>query len=174
MQQTDLTRQFPHGTMGRGVCMNEKTVAAAREIIGDLTPLNFDCGALCGAACCRPDEDGAGGMYLFPGEKWAGTILGGDFAPIAVCDGRCARDARPLACMIFPLTPVCSDGVWKVRMDARARAVCPLAPSGAKGVQREFARAVTRAVRLIASDPEGEAFLGKWQAREEEFRNFRL
>ena len=154
--------------------MNEKTVAAARRLLGDLTPLAFDCGALCGAACCRPDEDGVGGMYLFPGEKWAGKVLDGDFASIAVCEGRCDRATRPLACMIFPLTPVFSDGVWKARMDARARAMCPLAASGVKGVQREFARAAVKAIRMIAQDPEGDAFLRAWQAKEEEFRDFTL
>ncbi len=154
--------------------MNGKTVSAARALIGSLTPLSQDCGALCGAACCRPDEDGNGGMYLFPGEDWAGEIRAGDFAPVAVCDGHCARETRPLACVIFPLTPVFSDGKWKVRMDARARALCPLAASGVKGVGRAFARAVTQAVRLVAQDPEGDAFLRKWQAREEEFRNFTL
>ncbi len=154
--------------------MNGKTVSAARGLIGDLTPLAQDCGALCGAACCRPDEDGAGGMYLFPGETWPGKILEGDFAPIAVCDGRCKRETRPLACIIFPLTPVFSGGVWKLRMDARARAMCPLAPSGAKGMDRAFARAVLGAIRLIAQDPEGDAFLRAWQAREDAFRHFTL
>lgn len=156
------------------IVMNGKTVPTARALIGDLTPLAHDCGALCGAACCRPDEDGDGGMYLFPSETWDGQIIGGDFAPIAVCEGNCDRETRPLACRIFPLTPAFSGGVWNVRMDARARAMCPLAPSGAKGLKRDFARAVVRAIRLIAEDPEGDAFLRAWQAREEQFRNFRL
>ena len=154
--------------------MDEKVIQGARELIKNRTPLSQDCGALCGAACCRPDEDGAGGMYLIPGETWTGEVLFGDIAPIAVCEGNCARESRPFACMIFPLTPVFSDGAWKVRMDARARAMCPLAASGVKGVQKEFARAVVRAIRLIAQDPAGDAFLRKWQAREEEFRNFTL
>lgn len=154
--------------------MTEKLIQAARDLIGSITPLRRDCGVLCGKACCRPDEDGEGGMYLFPDETWDGDTLPGDIAPIAVCDGGCTRENRPLACMIFPLTPVFSGGAWKVRMDARARAMCPLAASGIKGVQKEFARAVVRAIRLIAEDPAGDAFLRKWQAREEEFRNFTL
>ncbi len=174
MQQTNLTAFPAHGTIFRVIEMDRQRIEAARRMIGDLTPLPHDCGELCGAACCRPDEDGDGGMYLFPGEAWAERTLDGDFAPIAVCEGRCERESRPLACRIFPLTPVLTDGVWKVRMDARARAMCPLAPSGAKGLQKAFARAVVKAIRLIAEDPEGDAFLRAWQAREEEFRNFRL
>ena len=157
-----------------GDYMEQGILEAALADIGDRTPLFQDCGALCGAACCRPDEDGDGGMYLFPGEEWAGPILAGDFAPIAVCRGQCHRETRPLACRIFPLTPVFAGGVWKLRMDARARAMCPLAPSGVKGVQRAFARVVLRAIRRIAADPAGEAFLREWQAREEQFRGFRL
>ncbi|MGI6239086.1 MAG: hypothetical protein ACOYI5_05605 [Christensenellales bacterium] len=152
----------------------------ARAAIGDWTPLCQDCGALCNRACCMPDEDGDGGMFLFPGEEAlipAGFRIyreEGLFAPIAMCGGTCDRDARPLACRIFPLTPVYQNGVWKVRMDARARSLCPLARSGVRGLQPEFARAVTRAMRIIAADPAGEAFLHGWQAVEEPFRAFRL
>ena len=49
--------------------MNTDTVLQARALVGGLTPLKSDCGALCGAACCQADEDGQGGMYLFPGEE---------------------------------------------------------------------------------------------------------
>ena len=59
-------------------------------------------------------------------------------------------------------------------MDARARVMCPLVRSGVKGLNREFALAVRDALRLIASDPEGEKFLQDWQAAEEQYRNFSL
>ena len=154
--------------------MNEchAAVMAAREQLCDLTPLLTDCGALCGAACCQPDEDGQGGMYLFPGEE---ALLHGedsDFAPIYTCDGTCARENRPLACRIFPLTPVKTETGWGVKMDVRARAMCPLARFGTRGLDPEFVRAVREAVRLIAADPEGEAFLEKWAAREAEYELF--
>lgn len=162
--------------------MNKEIIAKAYSIIGDLTPLATDCGALCDKACCAADEDGQGGVYLFPGEEE--LIAGADWcdiindpeeiAPMAVCTSPCTRDMRPLACRIFPLTPVFSKGVWTVRMDVRARAMCPLARSGVKGLRREFAVAVRDAIRLIAADPEGELFLQKWQALEDMFRNFSL
>jgi hypothetical protein len=69
---------------------------------------------------------------------------------------------------------VFSKGAWTVRMDARARRMCPLVRSGVKGLNREFALAVRDALRLIAEDPEGEKFLQDWQAAEEEFRSFTL
>ena len=42
--------------------MDKDTVLRARAMIGERTPLRSDCGQLCGAACCQPDEDGQGGM----------------------------------------------------------------------------------------------------------------
>lgn len=156
-----------------------KNVLEAYSIIGELTPLITDCGALCGKACCAPDEDGQGGMLLFPGEE---DMCAGDWCvidhtetgDILTCIAPCPRNARPLACRIFPLTPVFSKGAWTVRMDARARVMCPLARSGVKGVDREFALAVRRTLRLIASTYEGNEFLRSWQAAEDEFRSFRL
>ena len=151
----------------------------AYEIIKDLTPLRTDCGELCNKACCSPDEDGQGGMLLFPGER---ELCEGDWCridstpagDILTCLSPCPRDTRPLACRIFPLTPVFSKGVWTVRMDARARRMCPLVRSGVKGLDREFSLAVRDALRIIASDPAGEKFLQDWQAAEEEFRDFTL
>lgn len=156
--------------------MNHDLILAAREVLGDLTPMRSDCGRLCGAACCQPDEDGQGGVYLFPGEEdlmnaaW-GRGVHDDFAPMLVCDGPCDRNARPFACRIFPLTPVRrEDGKWSVRMDARARAMCPLVRSGVKGLNPDFAKAARRAIRLLAEDPEMESFLNHWQTLEEEYR----
>ena len=37
------------------------------EILGELTPLNVDCGVLCECACCKGDGDQ--GMLLFPHEE---------------------------------------------------------------------------------------------------------
>ena len=157
--------------------MNKEILERAYAAIGDLTPMLTDCGAMCEAACCDTDEDGQGGVYLFPGEQallgdceW-GTVEHDDFAPMLVCEDWCDRDRRPFACRIFPLTPVRnSEGKWTVRMDARARAMCPLVRSGVKGLNPEFARGVVKALRIIAKDPEGEAFLEKWVALEEQYR----
>lgn len=157
--------------------MQSELLLRAREMIGELTPLLSDCGTLCGAACCRPDEDGQGGVYLFPGEEalpggypW-GRVDRDAFGPMLVCDGMCDRDRRPLACRIFPLTPVRGkDGQWTVRIDVRARAMCPLARHGVRGLNPEFARAVRSAIRLLAADAEGEAFLRRWEALEAEYR----
>ncbi|NLG24530.1 MAG: hypothetical protein GX558_04185, partial [Clostridiales bacterium] len=132
------------------------------------------------AACCSPDEDGQGGVALFPGEEaligargWAkvGELPGGGL--LLTCDGACDRSRRPLGCMIFPLTPRFVRGELRVRIDCRSRPMCPLAPGGVRALRPEFVAAVAEALRLIASDPEGEAFLRAWEAVERQYR-FRL
>ena len=147
--------------------------------IGDTTPMRTDCGALCGAACCKPDSDGQGGVALLPGEaelladiRW-GAIERDEAmgAPMLVCLGPCEREKRPFLCRVFPLCPVIGrEGNWTVRMDARARAVCPLSNSGLRALDPDFVRGAARAARLLAQDPEGEAFLRRWAEIEAEFR----
>ena len=157
--------------------MDREIVLRAYAAIGDRTPMLSDCGALCGAACCRPDEDGQGGVYLFPGEEallegrdWA-RIEPASFAPMLVCEGRCPREERPLGCRIFPLTPVRdSAGRWSVRMDARARAMCPLTRGGIKALDPGFTRAVRDALRIIAEDEVGDTFLTRWLELEQQYR----
>ena len=46
-----------------------EAVMEARKLLSQVTPLKRDCGRYCGGACCEPDEDGQGGMLLFPGEE---------------------------------------------------------------------------------------------------------
>lgn len=149
----------------------------ACEIIGDATPLWTDCGEICGGACCQTDDEGEGGVFLFPGEEdlledcpW-GSVEYHSFAPVLVCDGPCDRDRRPLACRIFPLTPVRGkNGRWTVRLDVRARPMCPLVSHGLSGLDPDFTRRVRDALRCIAQVDEGNAFLEKWLALEEEYR----
>ena len=158
--------------------MDRELILRAYEAIGDLTPMLNDCGALCGAACCATDEDGQGGVHLFPGEgellrdcDWVESVLPGSFAPVMTCAGTCERDKRPLGCRIFPLTPARGrDGRWTVRMDARARTMCPLTGSGIGGLDPAFVKAVRRALRIVAADPEGDAFLERWFELEEAYR----
>ena len=159
--------------------MNVEILRRAYAAIGDLTPMKTDCGALCAAACCAADADGQGGVCLLAPERdalqnaaWARI----DFepmmdAPMLMCTNLCDRSLRPFLCRIFPLAPVIGkSGRWTVRMDARARAVCPLSHSGLNGLDPDFVRACAKAVRILAEDEQGEAFLARWAEIEEEFR----
>ena len=151
--------------------MSEKdAVLAARELLEHLTPLKTDCGRLCQGACCRGDE--ATGMLLFPGEEtlyadcaFARVVetdfsLGGTPALLLVCGGHCDRKNRPLACRLFPLfLKFREDQSTAVRMDARARAVCPLTDYGVKGLDPQFRQAVRQAYNLLLEDEACAAYL---------------
>ena len=141
----------------------------------DLTPLQSDCGALCGAACCQTDEDDQGAVYLFPGERalmgeidWASCVHSTDLGggDMLICHGACDRARRPLGCRLFPLTPVRRNGAWTVRLDQRAWAVCPLMRSKIKGLDTAFVDAAIKAVQILGTDPEMDAFMRAWARHE--------
>ena len=78
------------------------------RIMGTLTPLRADCGALCDRACCKGDD--CTGMRLFPGEQTRLRVREtDDGGRLAVCDGSCERAERPLACKIFPFFPTVDE-----------------------------------------------------------------
>ena len=145
-------------------------VLAARALVQDCTPLTADCGRLCGAACCRGDE--ATGMLLFPGEETlyapcdfarvlpASFSLGGQPAQLLVCQGRCDRKNRPLACRLFPLFLTFKpDGSTRLRLDRRARAVCPLTDYGIRALDPAFRQAARQAYDLLLADDACAAYL---------------
>jgi len=151
----------------------KEAVLAARKLLENTTPLKFDCGKTCGAACCAPDEDGQGGMVLFSGEEALydhlpegmqltiyDAILPGQ--RLLTCRGTCDRKSRPLSCMLFPLTPVIEekDGheALKIRMDPRAYAVCPLCEGGMRGMDARFIQAVRDTARILCKCPEHRAY----------------
>lgn len=159
--------------------MDTELLTEARGMLKELTPLKTNCGLLCGGACCDPDEDGQGGVLLFPGEAellaneaWTEILpspmpVDGIDHKMSVCSGKCNRDMRPLGCRIFPLTPVfAKDGTIKVRTDRRAWAMCPLMSGGVKGLDPDFVKAVVKALNMLASDPDYNAFLREWQELE--------
>lgn len=139
------------------------------------TPIPADCGLLCDKACCKGDDSG---MYLFPGEKSVYSLLGekwvklekSDFyydyngkrynVPLAVCSGECDRFVRPLACRIFPLTPVLSEGKIEIITDPRARAVCPLSRGYyIDDYNADFLKNIRRCFSLLGQNPQFMAFL---------------
>lgn len=129
------------------------------------TPLDTDCGALCGAACCKGDD----AMWLFPGEDELYENVPGLEAiegegnlnvPYLRCTlTECDRALRPVSCRIFPYFPMAvrntRTGKITVRaaMDPRALKVCPLLRRDAPAVTPAFRSAVERAGRLMLGEP---------------------
>ena len=145
----------------------------AYALLGDLTPLKTDCGRLCGAACCQGDETGENGMLLFPYEEWFYRKPIDDF-PFhltkddrlyqggwrLVCQGRCPRNARPLACRLFPLRlrlETADQGAHTQvvpEIDPRSWLCCPLPEQGGlRAMRQDFVEAARQAgQRLIQND----------------------
>ena len=161
-----------------------KALLWAREHLRDLTPLKSDCGRICGAACCRPlQEGGAGentGMLLFPGEEEAytdcasWTIQATAQGLMVICNGVCRREERPLSCRIFPLLPVFRNGKIHAVTDQRAKAVCPLARQGRSALDPAFREAVREAGEQLAGDKEQAAFLRRLTEEQEELKRLRM
>lgn len=151
-----------------------KTLTEARELLAALTPLKMNCGKLCGGACCQPspDDDGENGMLLFPFEDsfYKEPIEGFPFHLVEddtlfkggkrlVCEGRCSREHRPLACRIFPLrmkaeTHAETEEVTvSAEIDPRAWCVCPLLEQGGlRAMQKDFIDAVAQAGQKLCSN----------------------
>lgn len=138
-------------------------------LLDNVTPLLTDCGFLCDARCCKGGSND--GMLLFPGEESLlletaepGSIPGErrgwrltdsniqvpdthEPVKLLVCNGRCDRRFRPMACRMFPLLPwLDRQGRVRIRPDLRAYATCPLlSGTDAPPVQPAFAEAVREA-----------------------------
>ena len=152
-------------------------VIEVRRILKDVTPLHQDCGRCCGGACCQSDEDGQGGMLLFPEEETLYQELPEGFsitrddsvvqgAHLLTCQGICDRKDRPLSCRLFPLLPTRKG----VRMDRRGWAVCPLMENGKSGLNPEFVAAVKRAGEILYASPDHAAFLEAIHAYNEKLK----
>ncbi|MDR0570682.1 MAG: hypothetical protein LBG71_05645 [Clostridiales Family XIII bacterium] len=112
--------------------ISKKTYKAIYRLLNRVSPIDGDCGRLCGSICCTCDADDAGdkgfsmGIYLLPGEdrvftrtedwlEWSYTkVSEADFpdswsgiAYFVRCKTPplCPRETRPLQCRVFPLAP---------------------------------------------------------------------
>ncbi len=140
-------------------------IKEAYRRLGDVTPMTTDCGKLCQGVCCNGDDNA--GMWVFPGEEalLAGfTLTKNETNTVAVCDGTCDRDRRPLSCRIFPLFPMVtvSKRTGKLRIkampDPRALRVCPLFREGNE-ITPAFTRRVERVGKTLCKDPALRDFL---------------
>ena len=130
------------------------------NILGELTPLKADCGQLCGCACCKGDDKT--GMRLFPHEESALNIIEtSSNVRLAVCNGTCDRNKRPLACRIFPFFPTVDEkGRVYVELDYRAANLCPMVEHCDEIIfDKRFLRAVKRVGKILAKDDECRKFL---------------
>ena len=132
----------------------ENVIKSCYSVLGKNTPLEFDCGKLCDGFCCKGGEDL--GMLLFPGEEALidpdiNVITDNRGRKIAVCNGSCDRNKRPLSCRIYPLFPIFDGERVETVFDVRAN--CPLT-SGEFKISRRFDKAVRRAGKYLLLNDE--------------------
>ena len=121
--------------------------------MGDLTPLKADCGKLCGGACCKGDENT--GMRLFPFEESELPVKALDNGVrLVVCEGKCDRTKRPLACRIFPFFPTVDErGKVFIESDFRGARLCPLITHSDEIIfDKRFFKALRKAGKILAKD----------------------
>lgn len=141
----------------------ENVISTCYSLLRKRTPLNFDCGKICDGKCCKGDENT--GMLLFPGEEKLVDEnikikeLENGFK-LAVCNGTCDRNKRPLACRIYPLFPYFTKEdekeIIKVIIDIRND--CPIA-NGEYEFRKDFIKAVRRVGKyLLLNDETARAY----------------
>ena len=121
--------------------------------MGDLTPLKADCGTLCGGACCKGDENT--GMRLFPFEESELPVKALDNGVrLVVCEGKCDRTKRPLACRIFPFFPTVDErGKVYVEADFRGARLCPMISHSDEIIfDKHFFKALKKVGKILAKD----------------------
>lgn len=131
----------------------KKMYAKIFKIMGDLTPLKADCGKLCGGACCKGDENT--GMRLFPFEESdlpVKTLK--NSVRLVVCNGKCDRTKRPLACRIFPFFPTVDErGKVYVEPDFRGARLCPMITHSDEIIfDKRFFKALGKVGKILAKD----------------------
>lgn len=152
----------------------ENILKSCYSVLGKYTPLEFDCGKLCGGKCCGGDENT--GMILFPGEE---NLIDPDIIvkktedgiPIAICNGTCDRNKRPLSCRIYPLFPhiINDEGREYIEIDFDSRADCPLT-QGELNISRRFCKAVKRVGKYLLLNEETAGFYRELSEELEEYR----
>ena len=119
------------------------------ELLNSVEILDFDCGTLCGAACCTHEGTEEMGIYLLPGEEavheddhdWLDFRIEkaeehympeswSDEVHFVRCKTPpfCPREKRPIQCRTFPLAPhIDSDGeLTLIYNDMELPYKCPL------------------------------------------------
>lgn len=163
--------------------MNNQEYAKIYALLENLTPLELDCGSLCGVRCCQNTlEESVCGMRLFPGEmEFQKQLLleqddGFSFPSghLVVCRGYCHRWNRPLSCRIFPLFPYMDiSGRIQAIYDPRAWRVCPLVRYHQRvRLQPPFVRRVRQVGRILAADTTCREFLWEQSREIDEMNRF--
>lgn len=156
--------------------IRKRTYRAIYRLLDRVSPVPFDCGTICGAACCNAaasDEDL--GIMLLPGEEkvhdrhddwleweslstdeyelpptWKGKI----FFVRCKTPPRCPRHLRPIQCRSFPLLPhLDEDGTLRlIYNDYDLPYACPMIEEEIE-LDERFVKATHTVWKHLTRDP---------------------
>ena len=156
--------------------IREETYREIYSTLNEVSPVAFDCGMICGQACCEVVHgEVETGMFLLPGEEKVhdryDSWLTWSSVPVEECSypdswkGRvyfvqccgpehCHREKRPIQCRTYPVLPhMKEDGtLCLVYNDIYLRYSCPLIETQTP-LQESFLRATLSAWRTLIRDP---------------------
>ena len=154
--------------------IRKRTYQAIYRLLDRVSPVPFDCGTICGAACCLAQDDEELGIYLLPGEdkihdkhadwltwtsqrtdeydfpeSWHGVV---HFVKCKT-PPHCPRECRPIQCRTFPLAPhLTEDGELQlIYSDSDLPYCCPLIEEEAD-LDPRFVRATLTVWRHLIRD----------------------
>ncbi len=162
-------------TMIKGT-IRKRTYRAIYRLLDRVSPVPFDCGTICGAACCNAAyEDEEMGIFLLPGEdklhskhddwliwsslstdeyefpeSWHGTV---SFVRCKT-PPHCPRERRPIQCRSFPLSPhITEDGILQlIYNDSELPYCCPMIEERTE-LDPKFVKATYTVWKHLLRDP---------------------
>ena len=151
--------------------IDEDTYTRIYRMLDDVSPVPFDCGSICGKACCISENEGDG-IFLLPGEEklhrkedwksWEVVDPVHFFVPevwdkkavFVTCgmNGLCKRQMRPIQCRTFPLAINIIDGKAVVEKNGMSLGYCcPLVEQEA-GLDPKFVETTRRVWDILIKD----------------------
>ena len=156
----------------------KKSIKKMYEMLDEVTPVDFDCGTLCGEVCCVYDEGEYRNkdlvLYLLPGEElmyedsdyfevyyidpkdldyprsWKDDVF------IVECNNppHCDRSIRPIQCRTFPLVPhLTKNGEFHLVLDeTEFPYTCPIVRDHIR-LNRDFIQVTYEVWMMLISNP---------------------
>jgi hypothetical protein len=156
----------------------KKSIEKIYAMLDEVSPVDFDCGKLCGQVCCLYDEDDCPNkdlvLYLFPGEElmyedndsfdlfylpskevnyphtWDDDV----FLVECKTPPNCDRKIRPIQCRTFPLIPhITKDNKFHLIFDENEFPYeCPIIRDNIK-LNDDFIQVTYKVWNILIKDP---------------------